>query len=128
MSLLSAQEKAGAFAKAIQFDISDKQVSHEIIRNNDIVISLLPAALHPQVAELCIELKKHLLTASYVSEKMKGMNEKAKELGLLFLNECGLDPGLDHMTAMELIDDIKQKGGLCIFLSIGCKESNATLL
>ena len=112
VSLLSAQEKAGAFAKAIQFDISDKQVSREIIRTNDIVISLLPAALHPQVAELCIELKKHLLTASYVSEKMKGMNEKAKELGLLFLNECGLDPGLDHMTAMELIDDIKQKGGI----------------
>lgn len=111
VSVQAAEEKAGNFAHAIQFDIGNEKASRGIINAHDIVISLVPAFLHPQVAALCVALKKHLLTASYVSDQMKSFDEEARESGLLFLNECGLDPGLDHMTAMELIDSIQQKGG-----------------
>lgn len=111
ISLAAAQEKVKTKGKAIAFDIANKEESKAAISACDSVISLMPAVLHTQVAELCIELKKHLLTASYVSEKMKSFDAEAKKAGLLFLNECGLDPGLDHMTAMQLIDTIKEKGG-----------------
>ncbi len=111
ISLAAAQEKVKEGGYAIAFDIANKEESKAAIRACDIVISLMPAALHVQVTELCIELKKHLLTASYVSAQMKSFDADAKKSGLLFLNECGLDPGLDHMTAMQLIDTIKEKGG-----------------
>ena len=97
--------------KAIQFDIQNKDKSSIAINNSDIVISLLPAHFHFLVAELCIEYKKHLITASYVTAEMKSLNKQAWEQDLTFLNECGLDPGIDHMSAMQLIDKIKQDGG-----------------
>jgi saccharopine dehydrogenase-like NADP-dependent oxidoreductase len=75
------------------------------------VISLIPASLHVLVAKLCLEKKKHLLTASYVSDEMKFFHKEAKAKGLLFMNECGLDPGIDHMSAMQVMDKIKSKGG-----------------
>ncbi len=111
LSLKAAEEKAGTKAKAIHFDIANKEESAKSIEAHHIIVSLIPASLHVQVAELCLRFKKHLFTASYVSEKMQSFDSQAKENGLLFLNECGLDPGLDHMTAMEIIDTIKQQGG-----------------
>jgi saccharopine dehydrogenase-like NADP-dependent oxidoreductase len=108
---------AGAVTKglpnvqAVQFDIQNKVESAKVISGSSIVISLLPAHLHPLVAQLCLEFGKHLVTASYVSEEMKVFHEKADGKGLLFLNECGLDPGIDHLSAMQLIDKIKSTGG-----------------
>ena len=98
--------------KPIQFDIQNKEKSSNAIANADIVISLLPAQFHFLVAELCIEYKKHLITASYVTTEMKSLHQDALEQDLLLLNECGLDPGIDHMSAMQLIDKIKQEGGV----------------
>ncbi len=108
-----AHEKVGSAArgKAIGFDIQNTAESRDTIAKADVVISLMPAHLHPLVAKICLAEKKHLLTASYVSDEMKSFNEEAKENGLLFLNECGLDPGIDHMSAMQVIDKIKEQGG-----------------
>ncbi|MBA4057136.1 MAG: saccharopine dehydrogenase [Marivirga sp.] len=97
--------------KAIGFDINDDASSKDAIADADIVISLMPAHFHSRVARHCLELKKHLLNASYVSDEMKALHDEAKAKGLLFLNECGLDPGIDHMSAMQVIDRIKNRGG-----------------
>jgi saccharopine dehydrogenase-like NADP-dependent oxidoreductase len=98
-------------AIAVSFDIEDTAASCKAIRDADVVISLIPAHLHPRVAAICIAEKKHLLTARYVSEEMKQLDAEAKSKGLLLLNECGLDPGIDHMSAMQVIDKIKSEGG-----------------
>lgn len=97
--------------EAIRFDAMDPASSIAAISLVDVVVSLLPATLHPRVARYCLQLQKHLVTASYVSDEMKGFHTEALAKGLLFLNECGLDPGIDHMSAMEIIDRIRQGGG-----------------
>ena len=97
--------------KAIRFDIADTQSSKNAIASADVVVSLIPANLHPLVAKICLIEKKHLLTASYVSDEMKSFHSEAQSNGLLFLNESGLDPGIDHMSAMQVIDKIKNTGG-----------------
>ena len=81
------------------------------VKKADIVISMLPASLHFKVAQDCVKYKTNLVTASYVSEDIKSLDTQAKENGVLLLNEIGLDPGLDHMSAMKIIDQIKAKGG-----------------
>ncbi len=101
----------GYDAQAIEFNFENKEAARKAISNADVVVSVLPAHLHILVARICLENKKHLLTASYVSAEMKALHEEAKAHNLLFLNECGLDPGIDHMSAMQLIDNIKSKGG-----------------
>ena len=98
-------------AKAIFFNVTDERQREEEITIADIVISMLPASMHIVVAEDCVRLKKNLVTASYVSEELKDLDEKAKDAGVLLLNEIGLDPGIDHMSAMQIIDEIKEKGG-----------------
>jgi saccharopine dehydrogenase (NADP+, L-glutamate forming) len=109
----AAREKTGnhPHGRAIAFDINNTEEASASIASADLVISLLPANLHPLVAIRCLEQKKHLLNASYVSEEMKGFHEEALAHGLLFLNECGLDPGIDHMSAMQVIDRIREGGG-----------------
>jgi saccharopine dehydrogenase-like NADP-dependent oxidoreductase len=107
----AARERVGNQAKAILFDIRDMKSSMEAIQSADVVISMIPASLHSHVARICLSLSKHLLTASYVSEEMISLHKEAVSKDLLFLNECGLDPGIDHMSAMQLIDRIKEKGG-----------------
>lgn len=97
--------------KAIRFDIADEESSKAAIASVDVVVSLIPAHLHPLVAKICLAEKKHLLTASYVSDEMKSFHNEAQSKGLLFLNESGLDPGIDHMSAMQVIDKIKANGG-----------------
>ncbi|MBT3418228.1 MAG: saccharopine dehydrogenase [Flavobacteriales bacterium] len=98
-------------AKAIFFNVTDENQRVEKITNSDIVISMLPASMHIMVAKDCVRLKKNLVTASYVSDEIQDLNEKAKQAGILLLNEIGLDPGIDHMSAMQIIDEIKEKGG-----------------
>lgn len=111
-ALQLAQEKIGEHpkAKAIAFNINKEEERDAVIQDSDVVISMLPARFHPSVAEACLAFEKHLLTASYVSDDMKALDEQAKERRLLFLNECGLDPGIDHMSAKKVIDDIRNRG------------------
>lgn len=109
----SAKERIGQskFGSAIRFNIEELELCNEAVSAADVVISLVPADLHPSVASMCLKLGKHLFTASYVSDKMQSFHDEAKSKGLLFMNECGLDPGIDHMSAMEIIDKIKGRGG-----------------
>jgi saccharopine dehydrogenase-like NADP-dependent oxidoreductase len=112
VSIDAAKERIGARGNAtgISFDITHES-SSAIVKNHDVVISLIPASLHPKVAALCLQHGKHLFTASYVSDEMKSFDADAKKKGLLFLNECGLDPGIDHMSAMQVIDKIRGEEG-----------------
>lgn len=97
--------------EAVAFDVFNEQQLLEEVKNTDVVISMLPARFHFLVAERCVEFGKHMITASYVSKDIKGLHEKAVEKGLLLLNEIGVDPGIDHMSAMKVIDEIRAKGG-----------------
>ena len=92
-------------------DISDGQVLASLVQSYDIMVSLLPPHLHIVVAQLCLKFGKHFLTASYVNPEILSLDQEAQGKGLLFLMECGLDPGIDHMSAMELLDRIKEQGG-----------------
>ena len=96
---------------AIGIDIMDHTKRHDLIGSSTVVISMLPAFLHTLVAEDCLLLGKSLFTASYVEEGMKKIQNQIQKKGLLFLCEMGLDPGIDHMSAMELIHRIQNQGG-----------------
>jgi saccharopine dehydrogenase-like NADP-dependent oxidoreductase len=95
---------------AISFNIEDAE-SDTIISQADVVVSLLPPPLHPIVALKCLKFGKHMLTASYVSEEMSAFDTEVRAKDLIFINECGLDPGIDHMSAMQVIDRIHAEGG-----------------
>lgn len=97
-------------AEAIQFDVFDEAQKEAEIQKADIVVSMLPAAFHIHVANTCLKFNKNLVTASYVSDEIKALNAEAEKKGLLFLMECGLDPGIDHMSAMRVIDQIRNDG------------------
>ena len=97
---------------AIFFNVMNDNQRFSEISNTDIVISMLPAAMHIIVAKDCVKLKKNLVTASYVSNDIAALHEPAKAAGVLLLNEIGVDPGIDHMSAMAVIDNIKQRGGV----------------
>ncbi len=96
---------------AIRFDISDTESSNNTISENDVVISMLPASMHSMVATACIKYKKPMLTASYASDEIKAFDKAAKEAGIPIYMELGLDPGIDHMSAMKIINRIKESGG-----------------
>lgn len=81
------------------------------IEKADLVISMLPARFHLDVAKDCLLLKKNLITPSYVSQEMRALDEEAKAAGIIILNEIGVDPGIDHMSAMKIIDEIRAEGG-----------------
>jgi saccharopine dehydrogenase-like NADP-dependent oxidoreductase len=98
-------------ARVISFDIYDDEERNKLICEADIVISMLPPALHRFVALDCIHCKKHLLTASYVDDDMRALAPEIKKNDLLFLCEMGLDPGIDHMGAMKIIHRIRAQGG-----------------
>ena len=103
--------KNHANAKGILLDVFNKEQREEAVKNCDIVISMLPARFHIEVAKDCITFGKNLVTASYISDEMKNLDEEAKAKGLVFMNEIGVDPGIDHMSAMKVIDGIRDKGG-----------------
>ena len=96
---------------AIFFNVIDDNQRISEISCADIVISMLPATMHITVAKDCVRLKKNLVTASYVSNEIADLDKSAKQAGVLLLNEIGVDPGIDHMSAMAVIDDIKARGG-----------------
>lgn len=96
---------------SLYLDVFNDEARIKAIKDSDIVISMLPAHMHIKVAQDCIALKKHMVTASYVSPELKSLDIKAKENGVILMNEIGVDPGIDHMSAMQVIDGIRQKGG-----------------
>ena len=112
-SVEEAQRKINGHenGEAFKFDIFNEPQRIEEIKNADVVISMLPARFHHLVAEQCVEFGKHMITASYVSKEIKALHQKALEKNILLLNEIGVDPGIDHMSAMKVIDEIKAKGG-----------------
>ncbi|MCO6498845.1 MAG: saccharopine dehydrogenase NADP-binding domain-containing protein [Vicingus serpentipes] len=97
-------------AKAIAFDVNNEEERKRLIDENDIIISMLPAHMHISVAKDCVKYKKHMVTASYVSNEMKALNKEAEAAGIIIMNEIGVDPGIDHLSAMRVIDEIKDSG------------------
>jgi saccharopine dehydrogenase-like NADP-dependent oxidoreductase len=122
LSLALAQKKTHNHknATAISLDIFNEKQRKTEIEKADIVISMLPAHLHIEVAKDCILFKKHMVTASYINDAMQELDAQAKENNLVFMNEIGLDPGIDHMSAMKVIDEIKDKGGKIILFESFC--------
>ncbi|GMI40057.1 hypothetical protein TeGR_g12048 [Tetraparma gracilis] len=91
-----------------------------LVKDADVVVSLLPAPLHPMVAELCIGNRKNMVTASYVSPAIKELHSRCVDADICILNEVGLDPGMDHMSAMKIMDDVKERGGRIKHFSSVC--------
>ncbi|WP_413999972.1 saccharopine dehydrogenase family protein [Flavobacterium sp. W1B] len=107
-------------ATAMALDIFDANQRKEAIQKADIVISMLPAHLHIEVARDCVAYKKNMVTASYISDEMQELDAVVKENNLIFMNEIGLDPGIDHMSAMKVIDSIRDKGGKMLLFESFC--------
>lgn len=99
------------FAEAMQLDIVNDEQRSKLIESAAVVISMMPPGMHYLVAKDCVHYKKHLLTASYVEDKIKTLQHQIESSNILFLCEMGLDPGIDHMSAMQIIDEIKENGG-----------------
>ena len=116
ISLENAQSSARNHANstALQFDVFNEVQRRDEIEKADIVVSMLPARFHVEVAKDCLHYKKHMVTASYISPEMKALNDEAVKKGLVFMNEIGVDPGIDHMSAMEVIDRISNLGAKII--------------
>ena len=94
----------------IKFDINNDSLRRLHISKSDIVISMMPPRFHLLVAKDCIRFRKNLITASYVSQEIRELHESAKNANIIILNEIGLDPGIDHVSAMDVIDRLKEKG------------------
>ena len=112
-SLELAQKRAGNHprTRAIALDVTDDMKRTSAISGADLVISMLPAHMHIPVARDCIALRKHMVTASYISKEMQELDERAKEAGVGMINEIGVDPGIDHLSAMRVLDKIREEGG-----------------
>lgn len=97
--------------EAFFFDVNNEEQCKTEVEKADIVVSMLPASLHYRVARACVDFGKNMVTASYVSPQIEALHEEALKKGILILNEIGVDPGIDHMSAMKVIDEVKAKGG-----------------
>ena len=104
--------------KAVALDVSDEGALENLISQADLAVSMLPFAFHPLVARLCVKHKKHMVTTSYVKEAILALDDRAKEADVILLNEIGVDPGIDHMSAMKVIHQVERQGGkLASFVS-----------
>ncbi|KAF9112085.1 hypothetical protein BGX27_004003 [Mortierella sp. AM989] len=97
--------------KVVPLDVKDNDKMASLVKDSDIVVSFVPAPFHPIIAEHCIQEKKNMVTASYISPAMKALDERAQRAGITIMNEIGLDPGIDHLSAMKMIDEVKAEGG-----------------
>lgn len=97
-------------SSAFEFDVYKDEQRISEIRKADIVISMLPARMHPLVAHTCVDEKKNMVTASYTSKEVRELDEAARKAGIVIMNECGVDPGIDHMSAMQMIHKIQERG------------------
>ncbi|MFO7862423.1 MAG: saccharopine dehydrogenase C-terminal domain-containing protein [Salinivirgaceae bacterium] len=95
----------------IHWDAADEQKLDELVKDHDLAVSLLPFKFHTMVAKICLKHKKHMVTTSYVKPEMQALHTEAQEKGILLLNEIGVDPGIDHMSAMRIIDKVHSEGG-----------------
>jgi saccharopine dehydrogenase-like NADP-dependent oxidoreductase len=122
LSLALAEKKTENHPNAtpIALNIFDTDERKAAIESASIVISMLPAHLHIEIAKDCLRFKKHLVTASYISDAMQKLDEEVKKNNLIFMNEIGLDPGIDHMSAMKVIDEIRSKGGNMLLFESFC--------
>jgi saccharopine dehydrogenase-like NADP-dependent oxidoreductase len=120
IDLAKKKTKGHQRSTAIALDIFNHEQRNEQISKADIVISMLPAHLHYEVAKDCITHKKHMVTASYISPAMQDLDAQVKENNLIFMNEIGLDPGIDHMSAMKVLDEIRDQGGKIILFESFC--------
>lgn len=107
-----AEERVGdhPHGEAFTFDVYNQEQCSSEINRADLVISLLPARMHHLVAESCVEHGKNMVTASYLSPEIKKLDQAARKKGIVLMNECGVDPGIDHMSAMQVLDKIKESG------------------
>ena len=101
-------------------DLTDSTRLRQILETYDVAISMLPYTFHVQIAQLCLKTRTHLVTTSYVSKEMQELDQPAKDAGLIILNEIGLDPGIDHMTAMRVIDRVHRAGGKVVAFQSAC--------
>lgn len=107
-------------ASTIILDVFKEEERMAAVQNADVVISMLPARFHVEVAKDCITYKKHMVTASYISDEMHALDKEVRAKGLVFMNEIGLDPGIDHMSAMQVIDKIKEDNGKMVLFESFC--------
>ena len=120
---LSKAEKLAAphsNATAKQFLSDDEQAMEEFVKESDLVVSLLPATMHVKVAKKCIEFKIDMVTTSYISPEMRALDQEAKDAGIIILNEIGVDPGIDHMSAMKIFHHVENEGGKIISFMSYC--------
>ncbi len=118
-AILGAHPRGHAVALDVQ-SVGGMEALDSLIAASDVVISLLPYVFHIDVAKKCLDHRKHLVTTSYVKPEMRALDEAAKEAGVLFLNEVGLDPGIDHMSAMRVIEKVKDEGGTVVSFRSYC--------
>lgn len=109
-TLLKEKQADHGRTESVVFSLDDEALRQQLIGRADLVVSMVPAHLHVVIAKDCLKLGVNMLTASYVSEEMQSLNEEVERKGLLFLNEMGVDPGIDHLSAMKMLDDLREKG------------------
>lgn len=119
-NLVEEKTKQHKSATAVGLDIKNDADRKKLVAGADIVISMMPPALHILIAKDCIEYGKNLLTASYADDEIKSLNEQVKNKGIIFLCEMGLDPGIDHMSAMQLLDEVKEAGAVVTSFKSHC--------
>lgn len=110
-NLAESKVKGHARGEVFSFDALNDQLRAEKVKESDIVISMLPASFHTSVAKDCLHHGKSVITPSYVSDAILNMDEDARNAGIMILNEMGLDPGIDHMSAMAVFDRVRESGG-----------------
>jgi len=110
LSLANSRIHTHTNTQAIECDLTNTRLVESLIENCDVVISMMPPSLHIVLAKTCLKFQKHFLTASYVSDEIRNLNQEATQKGLLFLMETGLDPGIDHMSAMKEIHNLNREG------------------
>ncbi len=110
MQLLKQKQAGHNRTEIVAFSLDNDQLRSDLIAKADLVVSMVPAHLHIVIARDCLEQNKNMLTASYVSEEMRALNDEVEKKGLLFLNEMGVDPGIDHLSAMSMLDELRGKG------------------
>ena len=116
MDVATARKKVGNHSRAevIQFDALNPEARRNALKEVDLVVSMLPARFHVEIVKDCIALKINTITPSYISDEMRALDEAAKAANIIVMNEMGVDPGIDHMSAKKIIDGIEEKGGKII--------------
>ena len=97
--------------RALALDVDDEAALEALIRETDLAVSMLPYVHHPRVASLCVKHRKHMVTTSYVKDAMRALDGAARDAGVILVNEIGVDPGIDHMSAMKVIHEVEDRGG-----------------